>query len=228
MRNEQLLDSLNLLEESFRKSNNTENGLAMSKYMKGRFPFFGIKATERKSIQKDWLQSLPNDLTSEERRFILIELWQKEEREFHYVAIDWMNSWNKKLILESDADLLHWLITNHSWWDSVDAIASNYLGKFISKYPETGSKLIHDWRNDGNMWLNRSCLIFQLKYGNSTDFELLKSLIQQYQPVKEFFIQKAIGWSLRQYSKYQPESVRVFIEEIELKGLAMKEASKYL
>jgi 3-methyladenine DNA glycosylase AlkD len=78
------------------------------------------------------------------------------------------------------------------------------------------------------MWLNRSCLIFQLKYGNAVDFDLLKALITQYQPVKEFFIQKAIGWSLRQYSKFNPDAVRVFIDDIKLQGLAKKEGSKYI
>ena len=60
------------------------------------------------------------------------------------------------------------------------------------------------------------------------DFELLKSLIIQHQNRKEFFIQKAIGWSLRQYSKFNPKKVSEFILEINLQGLAKREASKYL
>jgi 3-methyladenine DNA glycosylase AlkD len=78
------------------------------------------------------------------------------------------------------------------------------------------------------MWLNRSCLIYQLKYKKDVNFDLLKSLIQQYQPVKEFFIQKAIGWALRQYSKFNPDEVRDFIEEINLQGLARREGAKYI
>jgi 3-methyladenine DNA glycosylase AlkD len=228
MTNEQLFASISQLEEAFNKHINPENGLAMSKYMKGRFPFYGIKAIERKLLQKEWFKSLPPDLSNEDRRNVIKELWLKENRELHYVAIDWMNGWNKKFISSEDKDLLKWLITNNSWWDSVDSIASNYLGKYIAKYPDVGFELIEEWRNDKNMWLNRSCLIFQLKYGASSDFDLMKSLIRQYQPAKEFFIQKAIGWSLRQYSKFRPEHVREFVHEIQLKGLALKEASKYL
>ena len=88
--------------------------------------------------------------------------------------------------------------------------------------------VISNWRNSDNIWLNRTCLIFQLKYKNEVDFELLKSLIVQYQPNKEFFIQKAIGWSLRQYSKFNPEAISTFINDIQLEGLAKREASKYL
>ena len=78
------------------------------------------------------------------------------------------------------------------------------------------------------MWLNRTCLIFQLKYKEKLDFELLTSLIEEFQWNQEFFIQKAIGWSLRQHSKLDPESVKAYLETSELKGLALREASKYL
>jgi 3-methyladenine DNA glycosylase AlkD len=88
--------------------------------------------------------------------------------------------------------------------------------------------LIEEWRFSDNLWLQRSCLIFQLKYKEKVNFTLLKSLIIQFQMDKEFFIQKAIGWSLRQYSKSEPEAVRKFVEEIQLKGLAKREAIKYI
>ena len=74
----------------------------------------------------------------------------------------------------------------------------------------------------------RSCLIFQLKCIKDVDFELLTSLIRKFQSNNEFFIQKAIGWSLRQYSKYNPQAVRDFMAENKLSGLAKREASKYL
>ena len=228
MNNETQLELISELEKQFRIHSNIENGLAMSKYMKDRFPFFGIKSQQRKEIQKIWISNVPKSLNHEERWELIRELWEKEEREYQYVAIDWMNSWNKRLIEDTDDSHLRFLITNKSWWDSVDAIASNYLGKYCLKFPEKANELVSDWRQEKNMWLNRSCLIFQLKYGKQVDFQLLKELIKQYQPNKEFFIQKAIGWSLRQYSKFNPEAVRVFIDEIDLKGLAKKEASKYL
>ncbi|MEY3236718.1 MAG: hypothetical protein RI883_819 [Bacteroidota bacterium] len=228
MISEQVVQKIALLESEFKKHSNYEYGLSMSKYMKGRFPFYGINAPLRKQIQRQWMIELPNDLDNESRWKIVEELWGREEREYHHVAYDYLNSWNKKFILESDDQKLKWLISNNSWWDTVDSIASNYLGKYCKLYQNEADVLIEEWRNSDNMWLNRSCLIFQLKYGNDIDFELLKSLIIQYQPVKEFFIQKAIGWSLRQYSKFNPEAVRNFVDEINLQGLAKREASKYL
>ena len=63
-------------------------------------------------------------------------------------------------------------------------------------------------------------------YENS--FELLTGLIDQFKSNKEFFIQKAIGWSLRQHSKFDAENVRIYLEQSGLEGLAKREASKYL
>jgi 3-methyladenine DNA glycosylase AlkD len=78
------------------------------------------------------------------------------------------------------------------------------------------------------MWLRRSCLIFQLRYKSETNFTLLKGLIFEFTHDKEFFIQKAIGWSLREYAKTNPESVRDFVEESGIQGLAKREALKHI
>ncbi len=217
-----------MLDIVFRAGANETNALGMNAYMKNKFVFFGIKAPVRKALADAWIKSLPATLSPTKRKEIVWELYNQEQREFHYVAIDWMNAWKKEMIEKDDSDFLKLLITTHSWWDSVDAIASNYLGKYIQKFPIEGAELIEEWRHSDNMWLRRSCLIHQLKYGNNTDFTLLMDLINQFKNDKEFFIQKAIGWSLRQYSKFQPEAVRDFLHDSDLKGLARKEAEKYL
>lgn len=224
----QLSQLVESLESSFRLSASEANSIGMSKYMKDHFSFFGIKAEKRKEIQRSWVKQIPKESPSEFRWELLKELFNKEEREFQYVAIDWLNTWDKKEISASDSQGIKWLITNKSWWDSVDAIASNFLGKYCQLFPDAGIELIEEWRLSDNLWLQRSCLIFQLKYKEKVNFTLLKSLIVQFQMDKEFFIQKAIGWSLRQYSKSEPEAVRKFVEEIQLKGLAKREAIKYI
>ena len=80
------------------------------------------------------------------------------------------------------------------------------------------------------MWLQRTALIFQLSYKEDTDAELLYSLIDRTLGSKEFFINKASGWALRQYSKFNPESVRNYIDSRrdQLAGLTIREGSKYL
>jgi 3-methyladenine DNA glycosylase AlkD len=191
--------------------------------MKKKFTFLGLPSPLRKEIQANWFSQLP-DLTWEEKRELVQELWQKEEREFQYTAIDFIKKWKKKEWLEEDLDFLEWLIKQKSWWDTVDLIASNYLGTYFQLFPNKLEATIENWRNSDNMWLNRSTLIFQLKYKNDVNFELLKSLVVQFQANKEFFIQKAIGWSLRSYADVFPEKVMEFVNEINLEGLAKREA----
>jgi len=203
-----------------------EKGAAMAKYLKDKFPCFGINAPTRNIIQRKWF----NEIKSEKLDHwdVVYQLWDLEQREYQYVAIDYLKRLSKKEYQKEDYKKLEELIITKSWWDSVDSIASNPVGVYFQQFPEMRDKIITEWRNSDNMWLNRTCLIFQLKYKNDVDFELLKDLIIQYQDVKEFFIQKAIGWSLRQYSKHNPDGVREFIKEINLQGLAYREGSRYV
>jgi 3-methyladenine DNA glycosylase AlkD len=110
----------------------------------------------------------------------------------------------------------------------VDLIASNYVGKYFLKYPEEVEPLITSWRNSNNLWLQRTCLIFQLKHKEAIDFKLLTVLIDQFKGDKEFFIQKAIGWSLRQHSRTNPKEVKSYLENSGLEGLARREAERLM
>jgi 3-methyladenine DNA glycosylase AlkD len=216
------------LELEFEKNRNEQEAEGMSRYMKNRFTYFGIKKHQRAVIQKEWFSIIPKDLIHEDKRELVLELWQKEQREFHYVAMDFMAKWKDNDILLEDYNFIEFLLTNHSWWDSVDTLASNYLGRYLRVFPEQREVVIKSWRKSENMWLRRSCLIFQLRYKSQTNFELLKSLISEFMHEKEFFIQKAIGWSLREYAKTNPVSVRNFVEESGIQGLAKREALKHI
>ena len=223
-----ILQLVQQLELEFEKNRNEFEAEGMSRYMKNRFTYFGIKKPKRAVIQKQWFSIIPEDFTREHKRELVLELWQKEQREFHYVAMDFMAKWKDKELVSEDSEFIEFLLTNHSWWDSVDALASNYLGRYLRVFPKQREIVIKSWRKSENRWLRRSCLIFQLRYKSQTNFELLKSLILEFKHEKEFFIQKAIGWSLREYAKTNPVSVRNFVEESGIQGLAKREALKHI
>jgi 3-methyladenine DNA glycosylase AlkD len=216
------------LADSFRKNASSKKSEEMANYMKNLFAFYGINAPDRRQIQRAWIAEIPKSIGSDERWEIIHALWEKEEREMQLVAMDWLNAWPNDWISETDGTELTWLLTNKSWWDSVDTIATNYLGRFGRLHPEKCAELVAEWRESENNWLHRSCLLFQLKYKKQLNFELLKNLILQFKSNSNFFIQKAIGWSLRQHAKTDPNAVRQFILESNIQGLAKREASKYL
>lgn len=221
-----LSDYLELLIKEMEFHQDPKKAVNMAKYLKGHFECYGIKSPVRREIQRKWFSELKK--VDFDRWDIVYSLWDKPQREYHYVAIDYIRKMPREGFGKDDYKKLEELITTHSWWDSVDGLASNSVGAYFKQFPNQIDSVIEKWRHSNNMWLNRTCLIFQLKYKDEVDFELLKDLILQYQHVKEFFIQKAIGWSLRQYSKYNPEAVREFITNLELSTVAKREAVKYL
>ena len=113
----------------YKTAANSEKSLAMSKYMKGLFVFHGIPSPKRKDIQKEWYNSI-NKNGNVEIRTLILELWNQNEREFHYAAIDLLIHQPKKFIQEAYSELMEFLITTHSWWDSVDLIASHCVRNY--------------------------------------------------------------------------------------------------
>lgn len=221
-------EAIQHLEELFEPYRNEKRAQTAQAYLKDHFPFIGMKTEIRRTAQKSWVDSLKQIEDRTLRWSIIRALWEKEERDYHHVAIDYLNSWPKKNFSEDDSIELEWILSQKSWWDSVDSVASNYLGKWAKEFPKTSRQTFEKWRHSESFWLQRSCIIYQLKYKDEVDVAYLESLIEQMLPNKEFFIQKAIGWSLRQLSKFKPDEVQRILDTYPIKGLALREASKHL
>ncbi|GIZ07566.1 DNA alkylation repair protein [Flavobacterium sp. UMI-01] len=215
------------LQKKLDTSSDTTEALAMAKYMKNKFVFFGIKTTPRRIILKTLRNKYQTEIQSNTRTIVL-DLFEKKEREFHYCAIEILMTELKNNYQKEDLSLIKKLLTTHSWWDTVDTISKHILGNYLLQFPECIDETITDFTHDNNFWLNRSTLLFQLGYQSKTNFELLQQLCLKHKNSNEFFIQKAIGWALREYAKHQPEAVRKFVAHASLKPLSRKEALKNL
>lgn len=217
---------LDIVDKLLVANSNEEFAANMSSYMKDNFEFYGIKSPLRKELLKPyWPHIKVLDLSS--IKYIILTLWDKPQRENQYVAMDILNR-KYKVYDETCIDFVEFLIQNKSWWDTVDLLASNPIGRLFLKYPEYQHKYVYKWIDSDDMWLKRSALLCQLKYTYDVDFDLLSTLILKEIDNNTFFIQKAIGWSLRQYAKYKPEVVREFVNENpNLSTLAKREALKY-
>ena len=225
MKNEEInsIQYVEKLASLFEEQRNETLALPMTKYMKGLFTYYGIKAPLRQSILRDFIKK---NGQPEDWKTAVKLCWQYDEREMQYVGME-LAFRSKKKWVESDLSFFEYLIISKSWWDTVDYIASNIIGHYFFIYPGQIKPKISQWNLSPNMWLNRTCLIFQLKYRDYTDFKLLQKIIHQHKYSKEFFIQKAIGWSLRQYARTSPKDVRAFVTETELKPLSRREALKH-
>lgn len=222
-----MIDYLKPLQAAFEQNANAENAAAMLAYMKGQFAFYGIKSPDRREITKNFLakngQPVPFDPE------VFQALWNADEREYQMFGLDLLRKQAKKSE-KADIGLIEWLITTKSWWDTVDGIAAWVCGPYFLKYPEQLEQIIPEWAESEHMWLRRSSIIFQLGYKQKTDFTLLKKNIELNLGSKEFFINKAIGWSLREYGKTEPELVKAYARSMKEKfhPLSYREAMKNL
>jgi 3-methyladenine DNA glycosylase AlkD len=214
------------LTKLFESNRNEKEAMPMKEYMKDHFPFLGIKSPIRKKLEKGFFKETGILKEPFDQEFI-IELWEKDEREYQYMALTYIEKSLKRLQKE-DLALMERLVLEKSWWDTVDAIAAKPVGKIAEKFPEVIEETIDAWAEHDNMWLRRTAILFQLKYKEKTDEERLYIYIKSNSDSKEFFIQKAIGWALREYSKTNPSSVKQFINENSLAPLSVREGSKYV
>lgn len=205
----------------------SKNASKMENYMKNNFPFLGIKTEKRRDLLKSVYEKNSIEI-KENYRKITWELFQQKEREFHYCAIDLISKEIKKKFIFDDNRLIEKLIITNSWWDTVDFIAKYILGGYLQQFPNETFSVIERFSNADNMWLNRSAIIFQLSYKEKTNFDLLKSECEKHKHSSEFFIQKAIGWALRDYSRFNPNAVKEYVTSTNLKPLSKKEALRLL
>ncbi|MBI5842760.1 MAG: DNA alkylation repair protein [Chloroflexi bacterium] len=210
----------------FEKHADPKAAAPMKRYMRGQFEYLGIKGPKMGELLKEHYaeNGLP-DIS--ELDVIVCELWSLPQREFQYAATSLIGKFEKQLP-EEFIETLEYLLVNKSWWDTVDTISGGILGVHFKRYPKVRRKCLMKWRKSGNFWLRRACILFQLNYKEETDFDLLCEIIRENLGSKEFFINKAIGWALRQYTCIDPQAVRQFVAETPLSPLSAREALKWL
>jgi 3-methyladenine DNA glycosylase AlkD len=207
----------------FAQNYNNENAAYMHDYVRGKFEYYGIKTQERRALLKQAIENNKEEVFLNVRE-LAFQLYKLPQREFHLTSNEIFDKYLRKKYLESDITLIEKLIIKNAWWDTVDFIAKWILGNYLTMYPGMVEKTITRFSNVNNLWLNRSSIIFQLGYKHNTNEELLFKQCIDHKESNEFFIQKAIGWALREYGKTNPQSVLNFVNSTSLKPLSQKEA----
>ena len=218
---------MNLLDliTDFEENRNELLAESMSKYMQDKFRFLGIRGATRTEIYKKYF---PDARKTKIIDWDFVEsCWNKEEREFQYVVVYYLKAMQKFLKRE-DISRLKYLIVTKSWWDTVDLLAK-VIGSLVIRI-EGYDQIMLEWSKDSNIWLKRVAILYQLSLKEKVDKQILERILVDNLGDSEFFINKAIGWALRDYSKYNPEWVREFIKKNKdnMANLSIREASKYI
>ena len=222
----QVEEYISTLEAEFQKNENAKIALGQKAYMRNQFEYYGIRAVERREIQRPFLMKvyLP---TKGELEIIVRRLWLKPQRDYQYFSQELAYKYIGQF-KEKDINLIEFMIKHRSWWDTVDFIATKLLGPYFKMYPARRDAVVRKWLDSNNIWLQRSCLLFQLKYKEDVDTDFLTYVIYSLLGSNEFFINKAIGWVLREYSKTNPGWVIEFAKVTELSALSKREALRLL
>ena len=215
----------NKLYEEMIQHKNEEQAQKMSKYMLNKFEYIGIKTPERRKIFKNFFKEYKNEEKIDWE--FVNNCWENKYREFQYVAADYLKNMKDKLTID-DIPKLKQFILKKSWWDTIDNLDMT-IGALALKDSNV-NKILLEWSLDENIWLRRIAIDHQLLRKEKTNTELLEKILKNNLGQTEFFINKAIGWALRDYSKTNPKWVKNFIEKNKEKmaKLSIKEASKYL
>lgn len=203
---------------------NADDARAMKAYMRSRFEFLGVKTPARRKAAKAFFKK--HGGADIDWRFVR-QAWEHPFREMQYAALDYLET-RKNLLRPGDLPQLKKLAQSKSWWDTIDFL-DRLAGGIIAGFPET-RPVILQWSRDEDIWLRRLAIDHQLLRKDQTDQHLLEQILVNNLNQTEFFINKAIGWALRDYSKTNPEWVKNFIRQHhgKMAPLSIREASKYL
>lgn len=203
----------------------------MTKYMKNNFEFYGVRMPKVKETLNNHIKSegLPSSFAELDQ--IIRIAWTFPEREMQYSGMYLMDKsrtiWNNDFVVLEE--LFAFMISNKSWWDTVDFISSSLVFHWWKLAPDLiDQNVAPKWNLSDNFWLNRTSIIYQLRKKTDTNTQILSDHILRHCHSKEFFVQKAIGWSLREYAKINTNWVLDFVKQNELKPLSKREALKQI
>ncbi|MFJ9809671.1 DNA alkylation repair protein [Streptomyces sp. NPDC101158] len=199
----------------------------MIAYMKGVAPFLGLRSPERRTLSRTVLDGLPAP-DETDCAAVALRCFALPEREYHYFAVDYL----RRHVKRCSSDFLpvaHTLVTTVSWWDTVDHLAAHVVGALVAADPVLVARM-DEWIADEDLWVARTALLHQLRFKSATDADRLFAYCLLRSGHPDFFIRKAIGWSLREYGKTAPDEVRAFVAEhtSRLSPLSVREALKNL
>lgn len=219
------------LRRAFAASADPERAAAQQAYMKSAMPYRGITTPHLRRICRETFRAQPiGDVT--EWQATALELWRGAAyREERYAALE-LIGWSRyrDFFDSSLLPVLEEFVVDGAWWDFVDVVAINFVGRLLAAEPATVRPLLLGWSADDHLWRRRTAILAQLKFKSATDWPLQQRLMAPSLGSTEFFLKKALGWALREYSKSEAERVLAYLRANggRLSGLTRREGLKVL
>jgi 3-methyladenine DNA glycosylase AlkD len=218
---------LDRLIRTYGAARDPERAVAAAAYMRNQFPFLGLPAPTQRALSRSVTAGLPAP-TEDDLRTVALACWELDGREYQYFACGWLRS-HVRVPGPAFLASTRALITTKSWWDTVDSLATRFVGGLVRRHPELAGEM-DAWSADRDLWLVRTAILHQLHYGSDTDTDRLFGYCTRQAGHPDFFVRKAIGWALRHYARTDPDAVRRYLADNadRLSGLSIREAAKHL
>lgn len=201
----------------------------MQAYMKSTMPYLGVPTPLLRKTCRVVFADLEFP-TARSWQECILGIWREARfREERYAAL-WLAGDKRARAFQTPAAMKMYeeLIVAGAWWDFVDDIASHRVGPILASHPGIMRRKMLAWSRCNNVWKRRTAILCQLGFKSRTDLELLYACIEPSLGSPEFFLQKAIGWALRQYAWTDPKEVRCYVAANgqRLSALSRREALK--
>jgi 3-methyladenine DNA glycosylase AlkD len=219
---------IDIIRELLQAEADPDRAKAAQAYMKSSMPSLGVRVPVVRRMVLATAKELPFGSPAELREDVRL-LWREATwREERYAAIDLTSLKAVAKDLEM-LPLYEEIIRTGAWWDFVDGVSERFCA-LLQHHRSTLTPLLRTWATDPDFWIRRAAITSQLKAKTATDQELLATALDANLGDKEFFIRKAIGWTLREYAKTDPQWVRSYVETrlARLSPLSLREAMKHL
>ncbi len=210
---------------------NTERAAGVAAYMKVARTYLGVPVPVVSDLAKEWRQVL--DI--EGRVALADALWQTDIHEARIAAA--------KLLTQARIrpDAAVWALIK-SWVPDFDgwAIADHASMAGHRRLMADPARIdeVEPWTTSDHLWTRRAALVITLPWARLNNPKPEETAVRErvlgwaagYVDDRAWFIQKAVGWWLRDLSKHDAARVRVFLNAhgARMKPFARKEAAKYL
>jgi len=171
-----------------------KNAPAQKKLSKQKYSFSELSSTDQLIIW-DYIWNNSSDVWSGMQSFIYCES-QIKDKEFLADSWEIIKDWQKK-------------VNN---WGDCDALSKIYT-KILEIIPDKVLEQLEQWNRSTNLWDRRQSLVSLLYFSRTKKvilpYETIIKFIDRLIDDKEYYVQKAVGWSLKElYNVYSRETLR--------------------
>jgi 3-methyladenine DNA glycosylase AlkD len=222
-------DAITQIVAELRAAGDSKRAAQEKRYLKSELAHYGTSLPAIRKVVTAFARRRPGFARTDV--VMLVEgLWAESVHERRMAAVELLDAYRARLD-PADIRLVERLISESRTWALVDPLAATVAGGLVERFPELATTL-DGWATDENFWLRRSALLALLRplRRGGGDFARFARYADAMLDEREFYIQKAIGWVLRETAKKQAHLVVEWLRPraTRVSGVTVREAVKYL